>query len=244
MLQNNSRPDESGNVFLFILLGVVLFAALAFVISRGFRTDTTTAMSKRQIELAVSEILAYSQQTSRAVDKMRNRGSSENDICFWHSEQSTATKAIYIAQPGCSGDEQHIYGRDGGNLAFRTVPADFLDAAHDSEMGYGEWMFSTNNSVNGLGEGALNLPASSELITFIPHLKEELCAALNAKLGITDIPDNGNQFSPNPAPGNAYLAGGQIPEPEFEGKYAGCFHNTTTFNNFIFYQVLIERDVP
>ena len=35
---------------IIVLMGIVLFAALAFVVARGMRSETTTAMSQRQAE--------------------------------------------------------------------------------------------------------------------------------------------------------------------------------------------------
>ena len=57
-----NRKTEAGNVFLFILLGIVLFATLSYIMSRGFRTTGTDQISDRRAELAATEIMNFSQQ--------------------------------------------------------------------------------------------------------------------------------------------------------------------------------------
>ena len=46
--------SERGSMFFYIMLGVVLFATLAFTVSRGMRGSQTNAMSDRKDELAAS----------------------------------------------------------------------------------------------------------------------------------------------------------------------------------------------
>ena len=74
MRPNNSRISERGNVFIFILLGLVLFAALSFTVARGFRSDTTSQMTDRQAELLATEIITYGQQMERTVNRLRRNG--------------------------------------------------------------------------------------------------------------------------------------------------------------------------
>jgi hypothetical protein len=242
MTRKMNRSAEKGSVFFYIILGVALFAALAFTISRGMRSQTTDNLTKRQMEIAASELMDQAQIISRALDKVRQNQISESDICFAHADISAVNNASYSAVAGCSENKGMLYDPAGGNLAFSPVPADWLDEALATEQGYGEWMFSDKNSVIGLGSGALNQASSVELIAHVNHLKKSICEAVNKELGIAGIPDNAGTFAPVAPFSGVYSYSGQIDTADLSGKKAGCFHNTASWDSYVFYTVLIERD--
>ncbi len=233
---------QSGNVFFYILLGVALFAALSFAVSRGMRGQTSTALSERQIDLAVSEILTEAQGIETAINRLRRHNISENEICFEHNLISSANNNAYASLSSCSEDTYKLYHPNGGDLSFRKLPEDWLDASHSSEQCYGEWMFSNVNGVDGIGESTMSDASSMELIAFIPHLKKKICTAINKKLGIgSSIPDNSSMFSPDPVDDGFVSTAGEISVSDLYGEYSGCFENGNTWNSYIFYRVLIER---
>lgn len=237
------RHNEKGNVFFFILLGVVLFAALSYMIAKGMRSQTSNMLTERQLELAVSEILGYAQNIEESVNKLRRKNISEGEICFSYSRISALNNAAYNNVPACADDSYKLYHPDGGGLPFRSISDNWLESSHSGDQGYGEWMFTNRSAVIDVGAGPLNAVSSLELLAHANHLKPELCEAINAKLGITGIPDNSNNFAPA-APVNTGFtaASGQINVVALSGKRAGCFRNSTAWDSYIFYKVLIERD--
>ena len=238
----NSTLDQSGSIFFYILLGVVLFGALAFTMSRGMRSQSTEALTKRQIEIAASELLGDAQTLERGVDRLRQNSISESDLCFAHDSISNINKTAYETISACGSDENKLYRPEGGGVSFFPVPADWLESVHTTHQGYGEWIFSNENAVAGLGSGALNTASSVELIAHVNHLKEAVCAAINKELGITGIPDNVGAFDPTAPVSGSFSSGGQINVAALSGKKAGCFQNSAQWNSYIFYTVLIERD--
>jgi hypothetical protein len=226
MLQNNSRPSESGNVFLFILLGVVLFAALAFTISRGFRSDTTSAMSDRQSELMAVDVISFAQRLERAVAKMQRSGISENDISF-----ENETVAGYDHTPAAE-EKSQVFHPTGGGITFLSAPSGANDGS--------PWHFTGNSCIPEVGEGDLgcggNTASDEELLAILPNVKATICATIDKKLGIGDIPANsGGAYSINKYIGT-FADGSEI--------NIGDNHNAACYSdggNYHFYIVLIAR---
>ncbi len=239
---HNTQNTQKGSIFFYILLGVALFGALAFAISRGMRGQTSTTLSKRNTDLAVSEILSEAQEIETAISHLRQKGVSESDICFKNSLFSTTNNSAYALVSGCSNDENKLYHYSGGNLTYRNIQSEWLDSSHSSDQSYGEWVFTNVNGVQDIGTNVMSNADSMELIAFIPHLRKEICQEINNQLGIgTIIPDNGNAFNPSPVNNGFATASGQINASELAGKYSGCFKNSNTWDTYIFYHVLIER---
>jgi len=168
---------QSGNVFVFILLGVVLFTALAFTVSRGFRGENTNRMSEREITLAASDILSYAQRIERAVATVRGKNVSESDISF--ENPVVPGYGHTPAQPA----KHQIFNAAGGGA--RWVPAQ--TGANDGSP----WVITGETCVVGLGTDAAdcsigtNTTANEDLILMLPNVDTGLCEALNERLNIT-----------------------------------------------------------
>jgi hypothetical protein len=227
MRPNNSRSSEHGNVFLFILLGVVLFAALAFVMSRGFRSDTTSAMSQRQAELIAVDILSYGQRLERAVANLQRKGISENDISF-----DNGAIAGYGHTPA-EDNNQKVFHPAGGAATWKEPPSSANDGS--------PWHFTGNTCITDIGTGAIGCSANSnatdeDLIAVLPSVNPSICNALNRKLGIATMPTNGGAaYSSTQFTGNF----GDGSEINLGTKYnAACYEDGGDYD---FYFVLIAR---
>lgn len=229
-MKNNPSPHrESGNVFIFILLGVVLFAALAFTMSRGFKGDTTTRMSEREITLAAADILSYVQRVERAVSAVRGKNVSESDLSFDNPIVSGYAHAP--AQP----DNHQIFGSAGGGAKWQAAP----NGANDGSP----WVITGETCVVGLGtdvagcSGGTDSTSNEDLIILLPNVDQGLCEALNEKLNIAGaIPaDSGTGISTTKFTGT-FDNGTELTLPA--AKQAACFSRGG--NNF-FYTVLLQR---
>ena len=174
MPQNKSKKShpESGNVFIFILLGVVLFAALSFSVSRGFRSSTTSAMSAREAELTATDIITYAQRVERAVNRLRRNGCSENEISF---ENAQVSGYSFTTRDKCK-----VFDSTGGKLSY-AFPSN-IDSA-------GFWMFSGRSCITGVGPSAEGTNCWSdsldneELVIILPRMtSREVCESLNKSL--------------------------------------------------------------
>jgi len=77
--QNNT---EAGNALIYVLVAIVLFAALSFTLTRQTDTDEAGYLSSDQAELYASEIIAYAASAKSTVDQMMFTGSSIDDLDF------------------------------------------------------------------------------------------------------------------------------------------------------------------
>ncbi len=223
------KPNaQSGNVFIIILMGIVLFAALSFTISRGMRSETTDKLSAQKAALAASDILNYTQKMERAISRLRQKSVSESDISFENPKD-----AAYAHTPVVT-EEQKLFTPTGGALSFQNPP----ERANDGSP----WLFTGSTCIADIGTGptgcSVDLDATNEeLIAVLPNVVDSVCAELNSRLKITGTPaDTGagastTKYTGTFANGTEIILAG--------GPYnSACFSRGTS--NY-FYVVLIAR---
>jgi hypothetical protein len=180
---NSNRNNESGNAFIIVMVGVVMFVALSFTVSKGMRSDNTNKLSVREIELAASDILNYASQMERAINRMRRNGISETELDF-----SNTVDTAYITNPNCIDDTCKVFHPAGGNIRFTSPP----DGANDGTL----WRINGRNNVHELGRTCFGSSRCTDLIMFLNGMDLDVCNEINAKLG--------HNFSTPPTdPGNA-----------------------------------------
>lgn len=227
-MKSANRKTESGNVFIFILLGVVLFAALSFTVARGMRGDTVSTMSEREAVLAASDILNYAQKLERAVNRIRSRGVSESDISFENTGVAGYTNA------NCTDNACRIFASSGGAASWKSPPSGANDGS--------DWVMTGQSCIEDLGTGAAGCGSdgngsNEELLAILPNVATNLCTAINDRLGISGIPADG---------------GGGVSSTKFTGSFAdgtevslpGGPHDAACFSfggNNYFYAVLLAR---
>ena len=78
----SQKNNEAGNALIYVLVAIVLFAALSFTLTRQTDTDEAGYLSGDQAELYASEIIAYAAAAKSTVDQMLFTGSSIDDLDF------------------------------------------------------------------------------------------------------------------------------------------------------------------
>ena len=174
---------ERGNIFFFILIGVALFAALSYVISKGMSTQSVSGLSDRQASLAASDILDYAQQLSHGVDALRQKNVSESDICFYAPGWGVTTYNY------CSSDtSSQVFSPSGGGVQFRKMETDWIDKdVAGSSPEYGLLLFSGNDSVVQIGTDGGG-DSSQDLMVVFPYLKSVICNQIDKRLGLSYDP--------------------------------------------------------
>jgi hypothetical protein len=247
MQQNKSRQSEAGNVFLFILLGIVLFAALSFTVARGFRGNTTGKMTERKADLAATEILNYAQRIERAVNKVRRNNCSENDISFTGAPNFYNNSALYNHTPQVD-TKCRIFHPDGGGITpIDTRNSNFHIGGTTVEP-HTTYMFQAQMRVTDIGTNTVG--SGADLLIWLANIDENICLSVNEKLGI----DNPSNAPPRDSADNAFDGFGfsgtygsalnQIDAPELIGQPSGCFVsniNSETEDRYYFYSVLLAR---
>ena len=116
MKQN--RNTESGNALWFVMLGIVLLAALTIAVTRGSDSVEQSGDFERY-RVQATDVMRYTKGIEQAVETMRARGISENDISFHTDEWGHTDYEHTPAQP----NSHHIFHPEGTGISFRTLPA-------------------------------------------------------------------------------------------------------------------------
>lgn len=239
---NNNLTDKNssqrGSAFFYILLGVILFGTISFTVSRGFRGQSANALTDKTANLIVSDILSYGQKIRQAVDQVRRKGCSENDISFASSEWGHSN---YDHSPSTS-VKCKIFDPSGGNITFRDLSDDYPR------------FISNTNSLAIAGHtvffGLGTTCAANECVELYMFLRminaEKLCLTFNKALGnVPDLPVTGGIFI-SPVFTGSFVLTNAVGGPEFTNKPAGCYQHTsdthtdgTPFHDFFF--ILMER---
>ena len=218
-IQPQRHPrSQSGNVFFIILIGIALFGALAFSLTRSTQTSTVTKMSERELLLNIADIRSYGQRLKRAVDKVRRNGCSENDISFVNTIVTEYAHASTVS------DKCQIFNTSGGSASWQTSPIE--------NRQYEIW---GSESVTGLGTA----DKSELILTLSLTGYANLCALYNEEHDLGSAIPNGTDDD------NATRFTGTFTDAaptilEFPGSLTGCY-NENASGDYTLYMVLLER---
>lgn len=221
----NSVNKQTGNAFLIVMLGIVLFATLAFTISRSMRSDSTKRLSNHEAKLAATDILNYSQKIERAVNRLRRKNISENDLSF----DQNIVAGYDHGQPNTN----KIFNGNGGSLTWSSP----MNGVNDGS----QWHFTGSTCIADIGTGGTgcdsDADSNEELIAVLPNLQLVVCESINDRLGITSVPsDTGSGYS------TAQFTGSFSDDTEIilaDGPFnAACFEEDGSYH---FYSLLLGR---
>ena len=216
------KPNESGNAIWFVLLVIVLLAALTITVTRS--SDTTEQSGDiEQYRIQASRIMNAAHDLERAIDQMRMRGISESDLCFhdsgWgHTDYNSAD---------CSNAENVIYSVAGGGLTFSALP---------NVIG---WDIAGSHAVQDVESSANDLILQAQV-------KKGLCLQMNKMLGIANPSGDAPVDDASPV---ARFAGSYASAAAdnlignaaagLAGQKSGCRKDAA--GDYYFYHVLIAR---
>lgn len=245
MPQNNRRrTSERGNVFIFILLGLVLFAALSYTVARGFRSDTTSQMTERQAELTAAEILAYAQGLERAINRLRRQGCSENSISFDDAKWGIPDYEHTPPAP----DKCKVFHPDGGNVKWRS-----FDQLYPSIIDQPNRLsFVGRSEIFGFGTDCVGDASCAELYLFLRmNHAQNICQSFNKLANIAQPLPIATGVYGSPRYDGTFQSGGTSLGSggngnDFAGKTSGCYQDVSeTFSDgtpyYDFYYVLVAR---
>lgn len=215
--KNKHRQSESGNVLFYILIAVVLFAALNFTVGNMMRGGNADMIGEEQAKLYAGEILDYARILKQGVQEMRiNSGCNDSDIRFVASQTTGYGASV---NNNCD-----IFHPSGGDVNY--VPP-------NNDYGTGtEWLFVGANTVAGVGT------ASPDLVAILQNVNPQICTAINDKLGVAAITDDTDGVAYSKFTGT-YASSEQI---DVTGNQsAACMNDTTTGGGNFFFQTILVR---
>ena len=210
---------------MMVLIGVILFSALAYTFMRSGRQGISNVSSQESAMIS-GDIIAYAVSVERGVSRMRMKGVSEFDLDF------VGAGATYD-NTNCSEAKCEVFSAQGGQQAWQAT----VNKANDATP----WQFTGAVSVADVGNDDGDAK-SSELIMALSNINFAICMDINRKLGIENPSDEPPVSSGSPDFSTAYTgtfsAGSDIGGTELDGKRAACFENG---GSYYFYQVLLAR---
>lgn len=225
------NKNEKGSVLWFILIGLVLIGLLTALLSRsGSNVDQSGDTEQQRIK--INQMLRYVKGIEAAVQQMKLRGISENDLNFDPDGADTGN---------CSRDECKVFHVNGGGLSYQAPPTGINDGT--------DWIYTARIRANNLGDSSSTAQAS-ELLIILPNVDVESCTQINRLLNV-DNPSGSppkDQGNSNPAPyfNGQFVAGNLISGNELNGRAAACYDgfdsgSTPPEGTYQFYHTLIIR---
>ncbi|MCD8496625.1 MAG: hypothetical protein LRZ85_00160 [Alphaproteobacteria bacterium] len=185
MKTKRERNHESGNVLVYVLIAIVLFAALSFTLSRQTDTSETGGLDDQRVQIVATELITYAANAKAALDKMEFSNIYIEEVDFTLPSDSTFNDAPTIKK---------IYHPDGGGLNLGTLPEKVAaNGVTDPAPG---WYMGRFNNVewtplgpgNTAGAGGTEAPYTDIVLTAY-GITQPVCAAINEKItGSTTIP--------------------------------------------------------
>lgn len=172
---------ESGNALIYVLIAIVLFAALSMTLGRQTDTNEAGTLSDDRAELYATQLISYASQAKSTVDQMLFMGASIDELDFTMPNAagfSTGTQADII---------KRVFHPEGGGLIIGRIPEDATTSSiTDPEAG---WYIGRFNTIDWTAS------SDEDVILVAYQIREEICAKINEKItGSSSIPIMGDSI--------------------------------------------------
>lgn len=221
MRQNyqSRKQNESGNALIYVLVAIVLFAALSFTLTRSTDTDEAAYLDDDRAELYASEIIAYAATAQSAVNQMLFSGSSIDDLDFILPSD---------ANFDTGSDIHKLFHPQGGGLNYRALRS---EQVVDSTGG----IYVTKKNVEWTAS------TGTDAVLAFYRLRNAICTKLSVKIDNTlHAPSNVNVID------NIFVNQGDSDIlntttcPTCEDKFTAVIENSAN-SSCTFYTVLADR---
>lgn len=240
-----SSSPARGSVIVWILLGIVMFAALSLAVTQGMRGGGEGKIAEDMARSRAVDIIQYANALRSAIQAMKIEGVPSGQISF---ESNLLPGYVNAA---CLSGDCRVFG-SGGGIAYRKPQGDWLDPRESARSLYGQWYFAANVCVDGAGAGDSTCAGdgidNEDIVVFLPWIRQEICVQINEKLGV----DNPGGVPPVES-GGAWLVamskftgslsdGAVVDQPGISaGCFAGSGANAPPTGTYAFFQVLLAR---
>lgn len=225
----------------FLMVAIVLLGAITMVISRsGSSVDQSGDVEQQRIR--AGQIMRYAKSLESAIQEMRLRGISENDISFENPDTATNyTNASCDAAADASFPDCLLFDVQGAGLRYQAPPTGTNDGS--------EWIFSGANNVGSAADpvGTTAARSGNDLVMLLPSANTALCIQINREL---DVGVAGTLPTETTGIDTAAFTGAYAnsltlidgdPALLLDGEEAGCFIDANDSNKVYFYYVLLAR---
>lgn len=170
--QTEQKHGEKGNALIYVLIAIVLFAALNFSLSGQSTSSNTKDLDDAHAELYADQLLAFASQAKTAIDQMIITGSSIDDLDFTLPSEAGFNTAPHIHK---------VFHPAGGGLSLANLPDDAKQEV--SNVPVAGWYLGRFNNVEWTKSTAM------DVILTAYQINKKICEAINKKvLGTPTIP--------------------------------------------------------
>lgn len=212
-----ARSSESGNVLIYVLIAIALFAALTFTLSGQEDTGEAGSLSDDKVEIQATQLISTASQIKSVIDQMLFSGAQIEDLDF---TLPTDTADFNDANP--ANNIYKVYHPEGGGLNMPVlggvaVDDDNISIPSDPKPG---WYLGRFNNVSWTPKDSSSGPGNYEDVILTAYgIDKRICENINEKVtGSTDIPEPSaaiktflvdKSISLNGSPYNQYNTGSQ-----------------------------------
>lgn len=160
--------QESGNALIYVLIAIVLFAALSFTLSRQTDTSEAGALSDERAELYATQIISYAAQAKSAIDQMTFSGARIPDLDFIDPSDAAFNSGTVKDRTN------RVFHPEGGGLIKGRLPVDAIDQnITDPVAGWYLGRFNNVEWTKGAGD---------DVILIAYQISRPVCEKINYKI--------------------------------------------------------------
>lgn len=230
-----SRAAQAGNAMIYVLIAIVLFAALSLIVARQGDDSESSALSTQRANIVAAQLIATSMQLKQGVDQMLYSGSNADTLDFVTPDDEPAFSAG-------TNQADKVFHPAGGGIILQPIPSDAVNQVSADPPA--RWYIGRFLNVEWTSTTA------EDVIMVAHQVNEQVCRSINEKiLGsptplissinprdilIDDVAHNGSN------PGTWLTASC----PTCAGKISACMVGPSEIpgrNIYSFYSLVISR---
>jgi len=157
------KSTESGNIFLYVLIAIVLFASLTFVLSRGQGGNNKTVLDQATLQTTMQRLTNYVGDVSQAWVQMKDTGSDLDEL-----DLTLPTAGGFNTAPTI----HKLFHPDGGGVLYNDMNDELFRANATAPVG---WKFV-------IVDADFSPTSSTDLLMTYVNISEKLCAKINLSI--------------------------------------------------------------
>ena len=222
------KGGEDGNALIYVLIAIVLFAALSFTVARQNNHAETSNLDDAKAELYAEQLIAYASQAKNTIDQMTFTGTKINDLDFTLPSDSGFNTAPNINK---------VYHPAGGGLSPGNIPEKAQQQITSDPVS--SWYMGRFNNIE------WTKTAAQDVVLTAYQVDKAVCKKINLKVtGSQAIPVLNGDLREYLVDGRFHsLGNSDLPTfrcPDCEGYLSLCVSNVPV-TTFAFYNVLAAQ---
>jgi hypothetical protein len=176
---HNRRSNERGNALIYVLVAIVLFAALSMTLGRQTDTSESSDLDDAKAEMHATQLMSYAAATKNSIDQML----FSNNNALAQLDFTLPTQAGFNTAPTL----YKVYHPDGGGLNAARLPSDITTSAVSDPVA--GWYLGRFNNIE------WTPTAATDVVLVAFQIKRSVCEKINLKVtGSATIPQLGDSI--------------------------------------------------